>query len=232
MTTPSPINNHVSTTPSKNNNNRLAPSSSGVETFNKLMSNKVGIADYKTDGEKSTFEGRIKRLNVDKQYTVHTGKAFISSLEKASIGKPITKKTQEFYEGLNQSQRTKILIGIRKDVMVEMKKVKSQMNSIETLDKNYLKLLSSFKELQALHIKYSPASVLSQGLSITRTLAGKIPNAFGAGVGVINRLSNLSEFKVEGFIYDDPLSDHYHAGFNAFDHDGNGFIFLRIDGLN
>jgi len=141
-------------------------------------------------------------------------------------------KAEEFYKGLNQSQHTKILTGIRKDVMVEMKKLKSQMKSIETLDKNYLKLLSDFKELQALHIKYSPASVLSQGVSITKTLAGKIPNAFGAGVGVINRLSNLSEFKVEGFIYDDPLSDHYHAGFNAFDHDGNGFIFLRIDGLN
>ncbi len=91
MASPSPINNHVSATSSKNNNNRLAPSSSGVETFNKLMSNKVGIAAYKTGGEKGTFEGRIKRLNVDKQYTVHTGKAFINSLEKASIDKPITK---------------------------------------------------------------------------------------------------------------------------------------------
>ena len=74
MATPSPINNHVSTTPSKNNNNRLAPSSGVVENFNQLMSNKVGIAAYKTGGEKGTFKGRIKRLNVDKQYTVHTVK--------------------------------------------------------------------------------------------------------------------------------------------------------------
>ncbi len=92
--------------------------------------------------------------------------------------------------------------------------------------------MSKFKDLQALHIKYSPASILSQGTSIARAVAGKIPNVLGAGVGLANRLSNLSEYKVEGFVYDDPLNAHYHAGFNAFDHKGNGRVFLRIDGFN
>ena len=141
-------------------------------------------------------------------------------------------EAKSFYEKLNQIEHAKILSDIRSDVMSEMGKVKDQMKVMKGLDEDYLKLMGRFKELQALHIKYSPASVLSQGIAIARSAAGKIPNILGVAASASNRLANFSVYKVEGFIYDDPLVSHYHAGFNAFDHNGNGHVFLRIDGLN
>ena len=40
----------------------------------------IGIAAYKQGGEKGTFEGRMKRLKLDRTYTAHTGQELIESL--------------------------------------------------------------------------------------------------------------------------------------------------------
>jgi len=52
----------------------------------------VGIAAYsENSSDKNAFEQRKQGFNTSKSYTVHTGKDFIKSLEKASKNAPITR---------------------------------------------------------------------------------------------------------------------------------------------
>ena len=142
---------------------------------------------------------------------------------------PINAK--QFYDKLSQKQHSKVLAGIRNDLEVELLKVKKSINQAEFGSKEWLNLSLDHERLSRLLLKYGPASVVSQGVTVSKTLASRIPNGFGAGVRVVNRIMDLSNLTVTGFVYRNPYDGQYHAGFNAFDHKGNGNFFGGIDGL-
>jgi hypothetical protein len=157
-----------------------------------------------------------------------SGGKFGNGAVSAAFTHLFNSEANKFYQKLNQNQRARILSQIRGEIEDELAHTKALINQS---DKFEVKLQLDHKRLARLLNKYGASSILAQGVSIAKTAAGRIPNAVGLGVGVLNRVSNLSEFTVTGFIYRSPFDGQFHAGFNAFDANGNGYVFGNIDGF-